>query len=260
MSRPPRVNYDQIAHLYDSQPYRSRAVDREFLSFLRERGMDRPPTALDIACGTGNQLVANRAAAPGLIAFGVDRSLGMLRQAAAKTEEIGWLQADSAALPFAAGSFDFAGCQYAFHHFRDKAGMLREAYRVLRPGGRFVLRNLCPQHSEDWLYYRYFPEAFIVDLLDFWPPDAIAAIMEGAGFAAVEVKLEHLRFDVDFAEWLEIVRRRRDTCSQLQAISDEAYAAGIRRLEAEVAGATAPVARADHLCMATIRGDKPTGI
>lgn len=257
MSRPPRVNYDQIAQLYDSQPYRSRAVDPEFLTFLRERNADQPPAVLDIACGTGNQLISNRTAAPGLIAVGADRSLGMLRQAAAKTREIAWLQADSAVLPFAAGSFDFVFCQYAFHHFRDKAGMLRETHRVLRPGGRFALRNLCPQQSEDWLYYRYFPEAFVLDLLDYWPPDATAAVMEGSGFAAVEVKFEHLRFDVDFAEWLEIVRSRRDTCSQLQAISDAAYATGVRRLEAEVAGSGGSIVHADHLCMVTIRGDRP---
>jgi SAM-dependent methyltransferase len=256
MSRPPRVNYDQIAHLYDSQPYRSREIDPEFLTFLRERPAQAAPAMLDIACGTGNQLISNRAAVPGCIAVGADRSLGMLRQAIAKTREIGWLRADSAALPFAADSFDFVCCQFAFHHFRDKAEMLRETYRVLRLGGRFVLRNLCPEQSENWLYYRYFPEAFVVDLLDFWPTDAIAAVMESAGFAPVEVKFERLQFDVNVAEWLAIVRNRRDTCSQLQAISDEAYAAGVRRLEAAVAGSSEPVVRGDQLCMATVRGEK----
>ena len=64
-------------------------------------------------------------------------------------------------------------CQYAFHHFRDKAGMLREAFRVLRRGGRFALYNMCAQESDDWLYYAYFPEAKIRDFADFWPPDAI---------------------------------------------------------------------------------------
>ena len=65
--------------------------------------------------------------------------------------------------------------------------MLRDAFRMLRPGGRFVLRNLCPQESSDWLHYGYFPEAAVTDLKDFWPPDAIAAVMEGSGFTAVTV-------------------------------------------------------------------------
>jgi SAM-dependent methyltransferase len=230
--------------------------------FIQERGSDKalalPELALlDIACGTGNQLIANRATMPDARLVGADRSLGMLDQARKKAPDIAWVQADSAALPFPDDSFDFVGCQFAFHHFRDKAGMLREASRITRPGGRFVLRNLCPQESADWLYYQYFPQAQVVDLLDFWPPDAIAAVMEGAGFAPIGVDLEHLHFEVDLSEWLDTVRRR-DICSQLQAIDDDAYEAGVQRLEREVAASATPLVRQDHLCMATFRGDKST--
>src|SRR5262249_2581625 len=80
---------------------------------------------------------------------GLDGSLGMLRQARRKMPDIAWVRGDSAALPFASGSFDFVSCQYAFHHFRDKAGMLREACRILRRRGRFALYNMCPQESDD---------------------------------------------------------------------------------------------------------------
>jgi SAM-dependent methyltransferase len=118
------------------------------------------------------------------------------------------VRADGATLPFAAGSFDFVCSQCAFHHVEDKAGMLRAVLRVLRPGGRFVLRNLCLQESDDWLYYEYFPEARLVDLQDFWPPDTVVGVMEAAGFAAVEAASEHVRFEQDLPEWLEIIRRR----------------------------------------------------
>jgi hypothetical protein len=57
--------------------------------------------------------------------------------------------------------------------------------------------------------------------------------------------------------WIEIVRRR-DTCSQLLTIPDTAYEAGVRRLEHEVDDETAPQLRADHLCLLTISGRKPT--
>jgi len=256
MNRSPRVNYDEIAPLYDSQPYRSRAVDAELPAFLAEHASSEAVSLLDIGCGTGNQLVANQSAAPGARLVGLDRSLGMLRQAASKARAIAWVQGDAAALPFQTGSFDFVSSQYAFHHFPDKAGMLRAVFRVLGPGGRFVLRNLCPRESADWLYYRYFPEAHIADLHDFWPAEAIAAVMEGAGFAAVSVAYEHVRFEQDLREWLRVVRCR-DTCSQLQAISNDAYAAGLHRLEQELADRGGPQRRADHLCLVTIRGDKP---
>jgi ubiquinone/menaquinone biosynthesis C-methylase UbiE len=119
MSRSPRVDYDKIAHLYDSQPYRARLVDPELLALLRERAPREPMSLLDIACGTGNQLIANRAAAPDARVIGIDQSLGMLCQARQKAPEIAWVRADAAALPLQSAGFDFIRCQFAFHHFRQ---------------------------------------------------------------------------------------------------------------------------------------------
>ena len=49
----------------------------------------------------------------------------------------------------------------------------------------------------------------------------------------------------------------RQHCSQLQAISDGAYKAGLCRLECELADPDGQRARADHLWLITIRGEKP---
>lgn len=207
----PRVDYDAIAEIYDAQPYRDRAADPELLAFAAEReaaGL----AVLDIGCGTGNQLAANRGALPCATYVGLDQSFGMLRQARRKEPAIAWVRADGAALPFPARSFDLVCCQFAFHHIEDKAGMLRAVFRVLRPGGRFTLRNMCPQESRDWLYYEYFPEALFVDLRDFWSPDAVVGTMEEAGFLGVTKNYEHLRFEQSLPAWLAVVRRR-DTCS-----------------------------------------------
>jgi hypothetical protein len=78
--------------------------------------------------------------------------------------------------------------------------------------------------------------------------------MQATGFVAISVEPEHVRFEQDLRVWLDMVRRR-DLNSQLMAISDAAYEAGLRRLEREVAEA-APRVRADHLCLLTIRGDR----
>jgi SAM-dependent methyltransferase len=166
------------------------------------------------------------------------------------------LRADGAALPFAVRSFDFVCCQFAFHHLEDKAGMLRAVLQVLRPDGRFILRNMCPQESADWLYYEYFPEAQLVDLQDFWPPNTVVEVMGAAGFVMVGVAYEHVHFEQSLSTWLEIIRRRH-TCSQLQAISDAAYQAGLKRLERDVADPSMPKSRKDHLCLVTIRGEAP---
>lgn len=47
--------------------------------------------------------------------------------------------ADAEALPFDDASFDVVTCRVAPHHFPDVARFVREAARVLRPGGLFIL-------------------------------------------------------------------------------------------------------------------------
>lgn len=251
-----RIDYDAIAHLYDGQPHREKTADPELLAFMARRTAADRLAILDIACGTGNQLAANRPLAPDAVFVGLDRSLGMLRQAQAKVPDGFWVHADGAALPFPGERFDFVSCQFAFHHMPDKAGMLRATFRVLRRGGRLVIRNLCPQEHPDWLYYDYFPEAHALDLEDFWSHEMIVMTMKAIGFAAVSVEHEHVRLEQDLRAWLDTVRRR-DTNSQLMAISDHAYEAGMRRLERELSEPDAPRTRADHLCLLTVRGDKP---
>lgn len=251
----PRVDYDAIAHLYDGQLHRVKAVDSELVTFMAQRASSHRLSALDIACGTGNQLVANRSIVPEARLVGLDRSFEMPRRAQAKRSDIAWIQADGAMLPFQPGSFDFVSCQFGFHHVLDKAGMLRAVFDVLRQDGRFAMRNLCPQEHPDWLCYDYFPESHALDLEDFWPIETIVATMEAIGFAAVTVEHEHLRFEQDLRAWLDMVRRR-DTNSQLLTISDRAYEAGLHRLEDELADDDAPKVRTDHLCLITIRDDR----
>jgi len=249
-----RVNYDTIAYLFDRQPYRAKSVDPELLSFIRRRGADNL-SILDIGCSTGNQLVANRTLVPGARLVGLDRSLGMLRQAQPKASDIAWLRADAALLPFRAESFDLVTCQHALHHIQDKLALLKGVFSVLRPGGRLVVHSLCPQECPDWLYYEYFPEAHAIDLADFWPPESVTKTMETMGFLPVTVECQHIRYEQNLRDWLDVVRRR-DTCSQLLTISDTAYAAGLRRLEKELDDARGAVMRTEHLCLVTIRGGK----
>jgi len=143
------------------------------------------------------------------------------------------------------------------HHVQDKAAMLQSVFRVLRPGGCLVIFSLCPQQSVDCLYYEYFPESYTIDLADFWPTESIIAVMEAAGFKAVTAEHQHLHYKQNMQDWLNTVRRR-DITSQLMVISDAAYAAGLRLLEDGLADGSTPPTRTDHLCLITIRGERPT--
>jgi SAM-dependent methyltransferase len=50
-----------------------------------------------------------------------------------------WQVADALDLPFADGSFDVVACQFGVMFFPDRVRAFREAARVLRPGGRYVV-------------------------------------------------------------------------------------------------------------------------
>ena len=77
----PRVDCDQIAELYDSQPFRGKEADANLQIFLTEQTTKQiePLCILEIGCGTGNQLVANRPEVPTARMMGMDRFRGMLK-------------------------------------------------------------------------------------------------------------------------------------------------------------------------------------
>jgi ubiquinone/menaquinone biosynthesis C-methylase UbiE len=54
--------------------------------------------------------------------------------------------ADASALPLPDCSFDTVISDYAFEHLDDPCAVIREAHRVLRPGGHFLLRTVNKLH------------------------------------------------------------------------------------------------------------------
>jgi ubiquinone/menaquinone biosynthesis C-methylase UbiE len=91
---------------------------------------------LDVACGPGTY--GRRIASPTREVFGIDVSMGMLRQGAAYTTNQGipnmhFARARVEALPFEDGLFDATLCCGSLHLFADTAIALREMARVMRP-------------------------------------------------------------------------------------------------------------------------------
>jgi len=101
---------------------------------------------LDLATGTG--VIALEAARryPAATVTGVDFSEEMLSRAKAKSgaEAVRWRHADAAGLPFENESFDGITEGYLLRNVEDLDGVLREQYRVLKPGGRIAILETCP--------------------------------------------------------------------------------------------------------------------
>lgn len=101
-----------------------------------------PLRVLETACGTGivtRRLVAKLSGQGSIVA--TDLNEPMLAHASRQTGErdgLEWRQADATTLPFDDRSFDAVVCQFGLMFYPDKPRGVREALRVLRPGGRYL--------------------------------------------------------------------------------------------------------------------------
>lgn len=99
---------------------------------------------LDLGCGTGT-LLASLAQRHGSLLFGLDadeRALGVARSKLAGAQ-VSLARGRAERLPFEDGRFDMVLSSLFFHHLRSDAKLqaLREAWRVLRPGGRVLIAD-----------------------------------------------------------------------------------------------------------------------
>jgi ubiquinone/menaquinone biosynthesis C-methylase UbiE len=255
-----RVHYDEVAHLYD-EPERDHGVDQNLLAFLQAK--DGPLTSavriLDVGCGTGKQLAANRRRFPDMVMVGLDRFGGMLRIAQRRCPEAVWLLADGARLPFSSEAFHYIINQFAYPHVRRTRQLVTEVFRTLKPGGRFVMTNIDPWSMVEWLIYQYFPEALELDRQDFLQVEPFVALMRDVGFQDVEVMRDDLSRQESVTEFLNFAAKRH-RASQLMAISDDAYAAGIRRVQDALAtDRDRDLVVRSEFVLVTIVGNKASG-
>lgn len=233
----PRVDYDTIAASYDRR-YAANALEgvadalRSLAVRLRARRI------LEAGCGTGHWLADLGAVAE---ACGIDRSFAMLQQAHLRHGLKLLACATAECLPFPDACFDLVYCVNALHHFPDQQAFVRAARRALAPGGALAIIGLDPHAGTDrWHIYDYFPETRVNDLQRYPSGAMLRAWMSEAGLTTEEpravacIRIEHQGRAVLGDPFLE-----KSATSQLAMLNDEAYAAGMRRVEEALAAAEA---------------------
>ena len=126
--------------LYDR--YMGQLLFEPYAKLVAERcALLQPRQVLETASGTGILTRALHRAAPRAELVATDINPAMLEFAAQMLtgEHVSFQQADAQNLPFAAGSFDLVINQFGVMFFPDKVRANREARRVLRPNGRYML-------------------------------------------------------------------------------------------------------------------------
>ncbi|MBE0476543.1 MAG: methyltransferase domain-containing protein [Coriobacteriia bacterium] len=140
--------WDLYSSTYDAIGF-AIPYDRHLDALVAALALEPGCRVLDLGCGTGNLERRIASAAPeGVSVVGVDYSEGMLRRARRKcrrAENVSFVRADlRQPLPFAEGAFDRAVANNVLYALEDKAALLTEVRRVLRPGGTLVLSDPKP--------------------------------------------------------------------------------------------------------------------
>jgi demethylmenaquinone methyltransferase/2-methoxy-6-polyprenyl-1,4-benzoquinol methylase len=174
---------------------------------------------LDVAGGTGDialrylaRLPEQRPAGGGCVTV-CDINPAMLevgRQRAEKrglADRIAWREGNAEALPFAANTVDLYTIAFGLRNVTDIDSALADAYRVLKPGGRFYClefsRVVLPglREAYDQFSFRVIPRLgqivardresyqYLVESIRRFPPQkALARRMEKVGFELVKVR------------------------------------------------------------------------
>ena len=98
---------------------------------------------LDCGCGTAPMLTLLHEKYPEKHYTGIDLTPKMIEVARAKNMEgVDLVVGDCEHLPFAENSFDAVICCESFHHYPNPQDFFDSVFRVLRPNGRFILRDM----------------------------------------------------------------------------------------------------------------------
>jgi len=116
---------------------------------------------LEVGCGEGR--VTRDLAKRGHRVFAVDFSSTLIKLAREADRDNHYLRCDGARLPFAAGSFDLAVFYNSLMDIDDMEGALREAARVLRPGGKLCACVTHPIHDAGHFASSEPDASFVID-------------------------------------------------------------------------------------------------
>lgn len=106
---------------------------------------------LDCGCGTAPVISLLHEKYPDKRYTGIDLTPKMIESAKAKKlKNAVFVVGDCEELPFEESSFDVVICSQSFHHYPDPQNFFNSVYKVLRPNGRLILRDMTASEPIRW--------------------------------------------------------------------------------------------------------------
>ncbi len=150
------------------------------------------PRVLDIATGTGRFLAQLNLAAPTARLYGLDLSphyLKFARTSLAHLEDLSLVAENAESMPFADQTFDAVTSVFLFHELPSDArrNVVREAFRVVRPGGLFaVLDSAQLDSAPDIAFFlESFPKLYHEPYYKGYLRDPLPSLLAECGFEIV---------------------------------------------------------------------------
>ena len=162
-------------------------------------------SVLDVATGSGH--TANAISPLVHKVTAVDLTPEMLSSAEKFIKENGYsnvefVEGDAEKMPFHDESFDIVTCRIAPHHFSGIEDFVQEVYRVLKPGGRFLLDdNVAPEEDELDHFYNKVERMRDHSHFRAWKKTEWLRMLELNGFEIQELHRFDKRFE--FEDWCD---------------------------------------------------------
>ena len=185
------ANYDQMMVPLIFQPYAD--------ELARRARAFAPKRILETAAGTGVVTQALHEALPDAQIIATDLNEPMLEVAGQRihSDKVCFITANAQEIPFDAEGFDLVVCQFGAMFFPDKILAHREAHRVLRQGGHYLLaiwdridRNSLSDATQRVLIDLFpdDPPLFLCEgPFGYSDPERIESDLRAAGFGSVEI-------------------------------------------------------------------------
>lgn len=149
--------FDQAAEKFDNNdPSVYNMCRKDYPDVLAEVVKEPFSDLLDAGCGTGAMLGMFRKDCPDKNYTGIDLSEKMIETAKRKKlDGVCFVAGDCENLPFAENSFDVVTCSMSFHHYPDPEKFFQSLHRVLRPGGRLILRDMAAKSKTMMWFFNH---------------------------------------------------------------------------------------------------------